>query len=128
MNLSQEAVAKACCADLYQSQLARMVLGDNLHPGGLALTNRLGKLMGIRQGDWVYIDAPSGADNREPESVLETLGVKPHNAKSELFNLRKDSNQTNNVVNVNPERAQALKALLTKYRTESASVARDDLR
>ena len=53
MNLNQEAAAKACCADLYQSQMARMVLGDNLHPGGLALTNRLAKLMGIRRGDWV---------------------------------------------------------------------------
>ena len=43
----------ACCAGLYQSPLARLVLGDSLHPGGLSLTHRLGKLMGIRPGDWV---------------------------------------------------------------------------
>ena len=51
--------AKACCADLYQSDLARLVLGDTLHPGGLRLTNRLGRLMAIRRGDWV-VDLASG--------------------------------------------------------------------
>ena len=53
MNLPEEAIAKSCCADLYQSDLARMILGDTLHPGGLALTNRLGRMMGIQPGDWV---------------------------------------------------------------------------
>ena len=52
-------LAKACCADLYQSQLARLILGDTLHPGGLALTNRLGRLMGIQPGQWVA-DLASG--------------------------------------------------------------------
>ncbi len=54
-----EAQAKACCADLYQSDLARLILGDTLHPGGLALTNRLGRLMGIKRDDWV-VDLASG--------------------------------------------------------------------
>ena len=54
-----EARAKACCADLYQSDLARLILGETLHPGGLALTNRLGRLMGIQRDDWV-VDLASG--------------------------------------------------------------------
>ena len=49
----EEARAKACCADLYQSELARVILGDTLHPGGLALTNQMGKLLEIQPGDWV---------------------------------------------------------------------------
>ena len=53
MSLPSEAVAKACCADLYQSPMAKMVLGDTLHPGGLGLTNTLGRLTGIQPGDWV---------------------------------------------------------------------------
>ena len=53
------AQAKACCADLYQSDLARLILGETLHPGGLALTNRLGRLMGIQRDDWV-VDLASG--------------------------------------------------------------------
>ena len=59
MNRQQEALAKACCADLYQSSLARLILGDTLHPGGLALTNRLAKLMAIPEGGWV-VDLASG--------------------------------------------------------------------
>jgi arsenite methyltransferase len=55
----QPQLAKACCADLYQSLLARLVLGDTLHPGGLALTHRLGRLMNIQPGDWVA-DLASG--------------------------------------------------------------------
>jgi arsenite methyltransferase len=53
MALTDEAYAKACCADLYQSPWARQILGDPLHPGGLALTNRLGRLMDIARDDWV---------------------------------------------------------------------------
>ena len=53
MNLLEQAQAKACCADLYQSDLARNILGDTMHPGGLALTNRLAKLLELQPGDWV---------------------------------------------------------------------------
>ena len=59
MEPSQSAVAKACCADLYQSELARSLLGETRHPGGLRLTNRLGRLMGIRGNDLV-LDLASG--------------------------------------------------------------------
>lgn len=38
---------KACCANLYESDLARVLLGDSFHPGGLALTERLGTLVGL---------------------------------------------------------------------------------
>jgi SAM-dependent methyltransferase len=41
------AVLKTCCADLYASDWARLLLGDSLHPGGLALTERLGRLLGL---------------------------------------------------------------------------------
>ena len=36
---------KACCADLYASDWVRLLIGDSLHPGGLALTERLGALL-----------------------------------------------------------------------------------
>ena len=44
---------------MYQSDLARLILGETLHPGGLALTNRLGRFMGIQRDDWV-VDLASG--------------------------------------------------------------------
>ena len=44
---------KSCCAALYQSEPVRLLLGDTLHPGGLALTHRLSGLVGIRRDDLV---------------------------------------------------------------------------
>jgi arsenite methyltransferase len=41
---------KSCCADLYATDWARLLLGDSMHPGGTALTDRLGRLMGLRPG------------------------------------------------------------------------------
>ena len=58
-HLTNQATAKACCADLYQSDLARFVFGDTLHPGGLGLTNQLARLMDIRPQEWVA-DLASG--------------------------------------------------------------------
>lgn len=37
----------SCCADLYASDAARLLLGDSFHPGGLELTRRLASLAGI---------------------------------------------------------------------------------
>lgn len=51
--MQSEAEAKACCADLYQSDIARLIMGDTLHPGGLGLTNKLGRLMGLQPGELV---------------------------------------------------------------------------
>ena len=45
--------SKRCCGALYDSGAVRMLLGDTLHPGGLRLTNRLGKLVDIKRGDLV---------------------------------------------------------------------------
>jgi ubiquinone/menaquinone biosynthesis C-methylase UbiE len=44
--VGQEQV-KQCCARLYESDLARFLLGDSFHPGGLALTGQLGRMIGL---------------------------------------------------------------------------------
>jgi arsenite methyltransferase len=50
---------KNCCAAIYQSDFARMLLGDSFHPGGLRLTARLGECLGLRPGVRV-LDVASG--------------------------------------------------------------------
>jgi len=50
MTVHDRAALKSCCADLYASGWARLILGDSLHPGGAALTGRLGQLMELRPG------------------------------------------------------------------------------
>src|SRR5258708_8001449 len=36
---------KHCCAQLYESDIAKLLLGESFHPGGLKLTERLGSLL-----------------------------------------------------------------------------------
>lgn len=50
---------KSCCAAVYQSEFARMLLGDSFHPGGLRLTGRLGELLELGPGRRV-LDVASG--------------------------------------------------------------------
>jgi arsenite methyltransferase len=50
---------KTCCADLYASDWARLLLGESLHPGGLALTERLATLLDLRS-DSVVLDVAAG--------------------------------------------------------------------
>lgn len=50
---------KTCCAAVYQSDWARLILGDSFHPGGLALTARLGASIGLGPGQRV-LDVASG--------------------------------------------------------------------
>jgi len=41
---------KQCCAAAYDSDAARMLLGGSFHPGGLTLTERLGRILDLRPG------------------------------------------------------------------------------
>jgi len=50
---------KSCCAALYESDWARLLLGDSFHPGGMALTKHLGATLGLRPGLRV-LDVASG--------------------------------------------------------------------
>jgi ubiquinone/menaquinone biosynthesis C-methylase UbiE len=51
---------KACCAAVYQSEWARLLLGDSFHPGGLALTGHLATLAGLNS-DSEVLDVAAGA-------------------------------------------------------------------
>jgi arsenite methyltransferase len=50
---------KHCCAKLYESDLARILLGDSFHPGGLKLTERVGSLLRLTPESHV-LDVASG--------------------------------------------------------------------
>ncbi len=50
---------KECCARLYESDLAKLLLGDSFHPGGLKLTERLGTLLELTSRSRV-LDVASG--------------------------------------------------------------------
>ena len=50
---------KACCATAYQSDAARLLLGDSFHPGGIGLTEHLGTLLRLGPGQRL-LDIASG--------------------------------------------------------------------
>jgi arsenite methyltransferase len=55
-----EADPKGCCARLYESDSARWLLDDQLHPGGERLTLRLARLAGVAPGARV-VDVACGS-------------------------------------------------------------------
>jgi arsenite methyltransferase len=50
---------KLCCASAYQRDAVALILGDSYHPGGLELTRRLARTLGLRPGQRV-LDVASG--------------------------------------------------------------------
>jgi|SRR5579871_1698787 len=60
--MTDAAHLKSCCASLYESELARALLGDSFHPSGPALTARLGTLLDLKPSERVLdIAAGNGA-------------------------------------------------------------------
>ncbi len=57
--LSHAQATKACCAELYSHEGVRVLLGEALHPGGLALTARLAELLELKREDRV-LDVAAG--------------------------------------------------------------------
>ncbi len=55
----QAAEARRCCVAAYESEWARLLLGDALHPGGLALTLRAGAWLSLGP-DTRLLDVASG--------------------------------------------------------------------
>jgi len=78
----------------------------------------------IRRGDWVYIDFPTGDDNKEPQWRRRQLGVQGHTEPCELFNLKDDPTECRNLAAAHPEKVRSLKALLEKYKADGRSVRR----
>jgi arsenite methyltransferase len=52
-------LVKQCCAQLYESDLVKFLLGESFHPGGLKLTERLGELLHLAPESRV-LDAACG--------------------------------------------------------------------
>jgi arsenite methyltransferase len=53
------AEVKQCCARLYESDFAKLLLGEAFHPGGLKLTERLGQFLQLGPSSHV-LDVASG--------------------------------------------------------------------
>jgi len=75
----------------------------------------------LRQGPWVFIDAPSGGDNPEPQWFQQKRGYTPHAEAGELFELVGDLSQRVNRYAQKPEMVQQMRATLDRVRAGKAT-------
>jgi arylsulfatase A-like enzyme len=78
----------------------------------------------IRKGQWVFIDAPTGDDNKEPAWFREERGYTAHEQPGELYDLSQDPAERRNLYAEHPEIVAELKGLLEKYQREGRSTPR----
>jgi len=57
--MTSSADVKSCCAAVYSSEAVHWLLGEELHPGGAELTERLARALDVEAGD-VVVDIGSG--------------------------------------------------------------------
>ena len=83
---------------------------------------------GIRQGNWVLINHPTGDNNgganREPEWFRQQRLAQVHDQDVELYNLKEDPAQTTNLAADAPERVRSMQRLLESYKQDGRSVSR----
>ncbi len=75
------------------------------------------KAFALRQGDWVLINAASGAAQKESKAYLDHFGLKtyPKETPGLLFNLKEDPRQSKNVYQDYPDKVEAMSKLLRRY-------------
>jgi arylsulfatase A len=75
----------------------------------------------IRKNNYVFIDAPTGDDNTEPDWFKEERGYIAHNHPGELFDLSQDRIERHNLYEQHPDIVAELKSLLetVKHRGKS---------
>ncbi len=76
------------------------------------------KVLAIRQGDWKLIPALGSGGFSEPR----TVDPKPNGPQGQLYNMRQDLGETNNVWSEHPDIVKRLTDLLKKYQREDRSV------
>jgi arylsulfatase A-like enzyme len=79
--------------------------------------NTSAKKFSLRQGDWVLIDAPTGAAKKERQDYLNHFGLEPYGKENQglLFNLKNDPRQSNNLYSQYPSKVKKMRALLESY-------------
>ena len=76
----------------------------------------------LRRDNWVFIDAPSGDDNQEPDWFKAERGYTEHDLPGELFNLRDDISERHNRYHQQPQIVQELARRLEEIKAHGEAV------
>lgn len=79
---------------------------------------------GIRMGDWLYINHPSGGHRKIPEDFMRHKGYTEFETEGLLFNMKEDPGQRSNLYEQHPQKIEKMKKLLEQYRNQGYSVMR----
>ncbi|MFC7338673.1 arylsulfatase [Haloferula chungangensis] len=80
----------------------------------------------LRQGDWVLIDAKSGAQKKTPKAWLEKHNTPAEDQPVGLYNLKEDLGQRHNLAAKHPEKVAQLQARLKEIRASDHTAPRLD--
>ncbi len=99
--------------------------GETKTPPRTTMVHNTSKEYAIRNGDWVLIDAKTGAARQPSEAWFKKHEVPSYNGQAVgLYNLREDIGQKNNLADKQPEKVKELQALLKKIRDQGYSAPR----
>jgi arylsulfatase A-like enzyme len=77
---------------------------------------------GIRKGDWLYINSPTGSTREMPESFKKLRNYTNFTTPGLLFNMKNDPEQRINLYNKYPKKVNQMKLLLKEYRESKRTV------
>ncbi len=97
---------------LLQGQTDREIRSHLVHHSGSGR-------FAIRSGDWVFIDAPCGGENQEPEWFREKRGYTAHDYPGELFRLSTDCTEKENLYGAHPDVVDKLSGLLENAKKDA---------
>lgn len=86
--------------------------------------NTYESIWGLRQGQWLYLDGPTGGHRKMPDSFMALRDYKEFTSEVLLFDMEADPGQRQNLSTKHPERIAAMQLLLQKYRDQGYSVKR----
>jgi len=84
--------------------------------------NTFQNIWGIRKGDWLFIDGPTGGHREPPESFKSLRAYTDFHTEGLLFNMKEDPGQRVNLYEDHPEKVRELNILLQEYRRSDQSV------
>jgi len=95
-------------------------------PRSVAVHNTNARHYAVRDGDWLLVNTTSGYTSRQPPPAWNKKHQQPADDKQpvQLFNLKEDLGQRNNLAAKHPEKVAQLKALLKKLQDQGHSAPR----